>query len=574
MALTQVDKPYNYTRKGQRLYVVYSSDNSANTGFKFGFKMTELASGKQYQVFISPDLQGLGVFDMSPLVTLRHQEEPTATFQVHADTCYETDGNGFKTYEIEITEWWLVNGVFTQNTEGEGYIDTIPGLIVTNSYFQPYNGYKPDTINTPASCNYGWEVPMNFIFEGNVQDTGWRAYTDRDHDTSRWNNLASSPIFTSSNEIHLVTIFCRWNDLGTLTFSTSNALTNNTLAKIEYYWIDSNNTLISQLQVPVTLNEPLIHVAAYPGSVASIMPANTAYYFVIGREIFDARVSAPYLFINEETHGNWGQNCNYDPVRLGWVNSRGGWDYWNFQLKSERTTNIERKQYTSVLRTEFAYGFTGGTVPLSPTPTATQTETPTQTPTGGTVPPSPTPTATQTETPTGTPTETPTQTPTNTQTVTPTQTDTPTATPTQTDTPTETPTQTVTPTETVSETPTNTPTETPTVTPTNTPSQTETPTNTPSETPTETPTNTPTETVTETPTNTPTKDVTPTPTPTETPTETPTNTPTETVTETPTNTPTQSETPTNTPSETPTETPTQTVTPTKDPTPTPTELLS
>ena len=74
--------------------------------------------------------------------------------------------------------------------------------------------------------------------------------------------------------------------------------------------------------------------------------------------------------------------------------------------------------------------------------------------------------------------------------------------------------------------------------------------------PTPTTTQTPTPTVTETPTNTPTNTETPTPTVTETPTNTPT--------ETPTNTPTNTETPTNTP--TPTETPTNTPTPTVTPT--------
>jgi hypothetical protein len=365
MALTQVDKPYNYTRKGQRLYVVYSSDNSANNGFKFGFKMTELASGKEYQVFISPDLQGRGVFDMSPLVTLRHQDEPTSGFQVHADTCYETDGNGFKTYEIEITEWWLVNGIFTQNTEGEGYIDTITGLIVTNSYLQPYNGYKPDLFNIPASCNYGWEIPMNFNFL-TENTTAWYAYSDRMLDTSDWYLRNSQPYINVTTEPYVVTIFCRWNDLGTLTFSTSQAITGNTLDYIEFTWVESDGTTFTNTTVPLTADEPLVHVKAYPGSVASMMPANTAYYYLIGRDEYNNRVSAIYLFVNEETQGNWGQNCNYDPVRLGWVNSRGGWDYWNFQLKSERTTNIERKQYTSVLRTDFNYGFTGLSQPFYP----------------------------------------------------------------------------------------------------------------------------------------------------------------------------------------------------------------
>jgi hypothetical protein len=110
----------------------------------------------------------------------------------------------------------------------------------------------------------------------------------------------------------------------------------------------------------------------------------------------------------------------------------------------------------------------------------------------------------------------------------------------------------------------------PTQTPTNTSTPTETPTNTPTVTPTETPTNTPTVTPTETPTNTPTETPTNTPTNTLTPTETPVNTPSQTPTNTPTNTLTPTETPTNTPTLTPTETPTNTptLTPTNTQTPT------
>ena len=359
MALTQVDKPYSYTRKGQRLYVVYTSDNSANTGFKFGFEMTEVATGKSYQVFISPDLQGRGIFDMAPLVNLRHQEEPTGTFPIHAATCYELDGNGFKTYDIEVTEWWVVSGVFTQNV---GVIDTISNLVVTNSYFQPYQGYKPDTISVPASCNYSWEVPMNFNYLGQ-NDTPWYAYSDRTINTSAWIYRNNSAWINLGVEPYVVTIMSRWNDLGCLTFSTHSALTGNTLDYIDVTWVD-NLGGFTNTQIPVNSNEALAHMALYPGCVAGIMPANTVYYYLIGRDSLDNRVSAIYLFVNEETQGNWNQNCNFTPVRLGWVNSRGGWDYWNFQLKSERTTQIERKQYNSVLKTDFNYGFSGGDQPF------------------------------------------------------------------------------------------------------------------------------------------------------------------------------------------------------------------
>jgi len=138
-----------------------------------------------------------------------------------------------------------------------------------------------------------------------------------------------------------------------------------------------------------------------------------------------------------------------------------------------------------------------------PTPTPTNTVTPSETPTNTPTPTvTPTNTITPTVTPTNTVTRTNTPTPTVTPTVTPTNTITPTVTPTNTRTPTVTPTNTVTP----SETPTNTP--TPTVTPTNTITPTVTPTNTVTPTVTKTPTHTPR--ITSTPTPSPTKPVPPT----------------------------------------------------------------
>jgi hypothetical protein len=362
MALTQVDKPYSYTRKGQRLYIVYTSDNSANTGFKFGFEMTEVATGKSYQVFISPDLQGRGIFDMSPLVNLRHQEEPTASFPIHAADCYELDGNGFKTYDIEITEWWIVNDVFTQNTSEGSATDNIAGLIVTNSYFQPYQGYKPDTNVVPASCNYSWEVPMNFKYGGNVNLVGWYAYSDRLQDTTPF-SMANMPVWNPSVPYY-VPIPCRWDDMGCLTFSTSTALTGNEIYEIRIIFYADDGTPLADNLYPITADEPLLHFAAYPGSIANIIPANTAYYYLAAVNSSQQRNSRIYIFYNQDIIGNYKKNCNFENVRLAWVNSRGGWDYWNFQLKSERTTQIERKQYNSVLKTDFDYGFQTGEEPF------------------------------------------------------------------------------------------------------------------------------------------------------------------------------------------------------------------
>jgi hypothetical protein len=58
-------------------------------------------------------------------------------------------------------------------------------------------------------------------------------------------------------------------------------------------------------------------------------------------------VSETYIFYNAHDYGQ--SDCNWDNIRLGWVNSRGGWDYFNFTKKSETTNEIERKTYRKVL---------------------------------------------------------------------------------------------------------------------------------------------------------------------------------------------------------------------------------
>jgi hypothetical protein len=41
--------------------------------------------------------------------------------------------------------------------------------------------------------------------------------------------------------------------------------------------------------------------------------------------------------------------CRFDKIRLGWTNSRGGWDYFNFTKRSEESYSVERKRYRKVV---------------------------------------------------------------------------------------------------------------------------------------------------------------------------------------------------------------------------------
>jgi hypothetical protein len=68
---------------------------------------------------------------------------------------------------------------------------------------------------------------------------------------------------------------------------------------------------------------------------------------VVVRNAANGQVSESYVFYNAKAYGQ--SDCHWDNIRLGRVNSRGGWDYFNFIKKSETTDEIQRKQYRQVL---------------------------------------------------------------------------------------------------------------------------------------------------------------------------------------------------------------------------------
>jgi hypothetical protein len=47
------------------------------------------------------------------------------------------------------------------------------------------------------------------------------------------------------------------------------------------------------------------------------------------------------------------EDCRFDVVRLAWVGSRGGWDYFNFTKRSENSYTMERRQWKQVLPNQY-----------------------------------------------------------------------------------------------------------------------------------------------------------------------------------------------------------------------------
>lgn len=106
-------------------------------------------------------------------------------------------------------------------------------------------------------------------------------------------------------------------------------------------------------------DERLIYVGVGPKNLekqaitTSFRPSaftNWAYYKVqaannvtVGGS--DPLTSEPYYFIKQDSN-----NCKgYEIRRLAWINTKGGYDYFNFNKKSQKTIEIERDEYSKML---------------------------------------------------------------------------------------------------------------------------------------------------------------------------------------------------------------------------------
>ena len=336
MALTIIDEPFNWVVRGQKIMLIASSTETAQLGFRYGLNIT--VDAKTYTFYLSPAPDNYMYFDISPLVDdLRNKN-------YH----FETDGtfDDLSKYALSaaITEWWLVDvpGQGLVLTENEGSEVTMEGRIVINGAYQAYDGYKPNPEVGVDDIKYVLEVSFNY------------GMSDRKFGTHSWylaptwgagNPTAQNIIWIPSYETDYGTLSIPGND----TYMFNNLVDN---VRIILY------TPSGSTSETLFLNEYDIEaLPVYPanmngwGGAWSIKPNENdnpgwRYYEVFART-GSTQSSVKYRFYNAAKYGQ--KDCHNDVIRLGWVNSRGGWDYFNFIKKSEMNDEIERKKYRKVL---------------------------------------------------------------------------------------------------------------------------------------------------------------------------------------------------------------------------------
>ena len=326
MAITINDQPYQYTPIGQRLMIVCTSTNVANTGFRFVFDFGS------FQVNVQPNASNKGMLDLAPIFREALQHD-VSLLSVGADK----ENTSVAFISCTIKEGWLVDGVFTVSGTGMADIDDVYAFLAE---YQISDGYKPN-----PNTRYALDGITKY------------AMSERTKDTHKW--IEANARGLSSDYVYIPT---RVADYGLLYAPSETALlADNDFDIVVFSSYDNDDVLIDTQFLAVAGDTSIVNVvgAFYANVDANaIVDLTGAKYYTIqfGKETAfpvytpSSRVYCFYIVPDD---------CRFDNVRLGWSNTVGGVDYFNFTKKSELSFNYDRKQYQKVVGTynESSFGF-------------------------------------------------------------------------------------------------------------------------------------------------------------------------------------------------------------------------
>jgi hypothetical protein len=324
MAITINDQPYEYTPIGQRLMLVASSTNVANAGFRFVFDFGS------FQVNVQPNANSKGMLDLAPIFRESLQHDASLL-----TTSAGAENTSVASISCTIKEGWLVDGVFTVSGSGMADIDDVYAFLAE---YQVSDGYKPN-----PNTRYALDGVDKY------------AMSERNVDTHKW---IEAPARGLSND--WVYVPTRVADYGVLYAPSSTALlADSDFDIVVFSSYDDSDVLIDTQFLTLEGNPSGVNVigAFYANiDLAGLLDLTGAKYYTIqiGKEtafpIYTpaSRVYCFYLVADD---------CRFDNVRLGWTNTCGGVDYFNFTKKSELSFNYDRKQYQKVVGSYNASSF-------------------------------------------------------------------------------------------------------------------------------------------------------------------------------------------------------------------------
>jgi hypothetical protein len=281
-------------------------------------------------IYIQPNLVGTMVLDINPIVKdlidigVTAYSSPTVFKNILSAIDYYDQNNNIIDLAVQLYDGYEVLGVFTVNPLGLPAVLAKSSLI--NAAFQISQGFNPDP-------------DLIFALSGPTM----YQMTDLNPDVYD----LSTEITTYSLGANTIGIKTDFQDYGCMTIPTDDGarLPSNAIDQIQVIQFNSAGAPIQTDTAGIGVIEgTLAHVGIYPANVdgAFGLAANTHHYLVNFTNAGSPCARSIAFFRAED-------ECRFDTYRLAWINSRGGWDYWNFTKRSEENYSIERKRYRKVI---------------------------------------------------------------------------------------------------------------------------------------------------------------------------------------------------------------------------------
>jgi hypothetical protein len=326
MAITIHQQPYEFTSLKQKLIVVATSSNIGQPGFRY---VIEVSNGTTTNTFyVQPNLSGALVFDLNPVVSQAMDLGVNSTDAVpslFASTTVQDAATSRNVLGIStiIKEGYEVLGLF----EVQATAYPLNGSALINAAFQISDGFNPN----PAT-HFALSSATSYIMSDLVRST--YAMDDVLNQYSLGSNTIGINAFN--------------DDYGVLTIPADDgsALIGNAIDEVRIIQFNAAGTPIQTDDLPCVIGAGYInHLPLLPANIneAFGLQATWNHYLINFRNSGGTACARSIAVFKAD------DECRFEKIRLGWTNSRGGWDYFNFTKRSEDSYSVERKRYRKVV---------------------------------------------------------------------------------------------------------------------------------------------------------------------------------------------------------------------------------
>jgi hypothetical protein len=326
MAITIQQQPYIFTALKQKLIVVATSTNVGQPGFRY---VLTVSNGTTTNIFyVQPNLSGALVFDLNPVVSQAMDLGVNSTDAVpslFASTTVQAAATSRNILGIStiIQEGYEVLGLF----EVQATQYPLDGSALINAAFQISDGFNPD----PADY-FSLDSAGSYIMSDLVRST----YA-MDDMLSQYSLGANTIGITGFSD-----------DYGVLTLPADDgtSLTGNAIDDIQILQFDEAGALLQTDVLNCIIAAGTInHLPLLPANIDDVfgLDADWHHYLLNFRNSGGSATARSIAVFKSD------DECRFDKIRLGWTNSRGGWDYFNFTKRSEESYSVERKRYRKVV---------------------------------------------------------------------------------------------------------------------------------------------------------------------------------------------------------------------------------